>query len=54
MEGNQLIKAFFKINPDEKVIVISGLEQTDNFKEYEDLIKFIDKPFMENILLTAL
>jgi hypothetical protein len=53
MDGNQLIKAFFKINPDEKVIGISGLEQADNFNEYRDLIKFIDKPFMENTPLTA-
>jgi len=54
MDGHQLVKAIFKINPEEKIIIMSGIEQTEAIREYGDRIKFIGKPFIANTLLIAI
>jgi two-component system cell cycle sensor histidine kinase/response regulator CckA len=54
MDGYQTIKVIFKMNPDEKIILISGLEQRENIRQYDKPIKFIKKPFTANILLMAI
>jgi PAS domain S-box-containing protein len=54
MDGNQLVKAIFKINPGERIIAMSGVEKSTTMNEYGDRIKFLNKPFIGKTLLMAI
>jgi PAS domain S-box-containing protein len=54
MDGNQLVHAIFKINPGEKIIVMSGLEKSENIRGLGDRITFLSKPFLAYTFLMAL
>lgn len=54
MNGPQTIKALLRLNPKLKLITISGQAGSENLVDREGTVKFLQKPYTAEKLLTAL